>query len=585
MTPKHLLLLSLCVLAACGGGSKPEPTPTPDPTPAGCDATGLTVTLVSPPEPVTTRGTVQVSLSVSGQADTVEVLRDGVVLATLAAPYTYAWDTTSVLEGGHELQGRATCGTTRVTSAVQTVVVDRTPPALTGRTPGPDAEAAAGSAIRLDFSEPLLPSSVTASSVVLTVEGQRREATVALSADGRALTLTPAQPLLAPARAEVMLAEGLTDAVGNAVAPPAPWAFTVPRWLAAPGAVPPARAGESFASLPILQLDVAGQPVVAFRAASGPTASAVTRTARWTGSAWTPLLEAGGGEALAFGFAMGPEDRVMFAELRHPGDRSLDMEFHMPGKDPKTDFIFDCEDPVAAMGPGGTGAVACAYALSGVPPYSLFVETFGPGGPVELPEVPGLQAEEDQRRPGLALDGGGRPFVAFVNGSGGVQLALWTGARWLLIPNPFPTKGLVGELAVRTGVAGQLFVAWREVEGSESRVSLLRYGPGNLQPFPVPSDVALPPDGSPSVALAVDAENNPVLAWTEAGTPAKVRVARYDNVNGWVSLGEVSRPGADVLLGRGGLELDAQAQPVLATVVRAGGASEVQVWRLNVPAP
>ncbi|QSQ22544.1 Ig-like domain-containing protein [Pyxidicoccus parkwayensis] len=581
MTPKHLLTLSLCILAACGDSKpEPKPDPTPDPTP-GCDAASLSVKLLAPSGPVTTRGTVQVSLAVTGKVDTVEVLRDGLVLATVAAPYSYTWDTTSVLEGTHEVQGRATCGTTRVTSDVQTVMVDRTPPAVTGRTPSPDAEVAAGSGIRVDFSESVLPSTVTSDSLMLKVDGFRVDATMSLSTDGRALTLTPTKPLAAPARAEVTLAAGLTDAVGNLVVPPSPWTFTVPRWLAAPGAVPPVQAGERFASQPILQLDATGQPVVAFLSASGPSTSAVTRTARWTGSAWTPLLESGASEALALGFAMGPQGRIMFASLHHPSSQRLDVDFHTPGKEPATDFIFDCVEPVTAVGPLGTGAVACAYALSGVPPYSLVVETFGSGAGAEL-SVLGAGEAEDQRLPALALDAEDRPVVAYLDKQKAFAVARWSGTAWSFLGTRLQTQGLSGEPIVRIDSAKQPVLAWREVEGSTSRVRIHRFVGSSWSQVVSPSGVALPPANAPSLAMTLDGNGQPVLAWTEAGTPAKVRVSRFDGST-WTSLGDVSRAGADVLLGRGGLELDAQGRPVLGTVVRAGGVSDVQVWRLNVP--
>ncbi|MCY1019446.1 Ig-like domain-containing protein [Pyxidicoccus sp. MSG2] len=580
MTPKHLLPLSLFVLAACGGGSKPAPEPTPDPTPASCDATGLSVTLLSPTGPVTTRGVVPVALAISGQVDRVDLMRDGLVLATLTAPYTFEWDTASVAEGTYQLLGRATCGTTRVTSAIQPVVVDRTPPSLTERSPAPGAEVAAGGAIRLDFSEPLLPSSVTADSLALKVDGQHVEASVALSPDGRTLTLTPAQPLVAPASAEVTLTDALTDGVGNAVVPPAPWTFSVPRWLDAQGAVTLAAANERFAQPPILQLDTAGRPALVFRVASGPTGAYAARTSRWTGSAWTPLVDSGGSGSLAVAFAMGKEDRIMLSDLRDVGGWRLDLEYHTPRRTPASDFIFNCESPVAAVGPRGLGVVAAAYAISRVPPFVILVEGFGDNGQVEFPDLPGAHEDEDQRLPALAMDAEDRPVVAWLDERGAIAVARWKGTFWELLGTRLPTQGLSGEPTLRVDAQGRFVLAWREVEGSESRVRLHRFTTGDWSAMASPSGVAPPPAAAPSLAMDLDAEGNPVLAWTEAGSPAKVRVMRYSG-SGWTSLDEVSRAGVDVLVGRGGLELDGRGQPVLATAVRAAEVSDVRVWRVN----
>lgn len=591
MTPKHLLAVSLFVLAACGGGSTPAPTPeptpdpTPDPTPSGCDATGLSVTLLAPTGPVTTRGVVSVALAVSGQVDRVEVIRRGIELATLTPPYTFEWDTTSMPEGTYQVYGRATCGTTRVVSDSQPVVVDRTPPALTERSPAPDAEVPAGSALRLDFSEPLLPSSVTSGSVLLSVDGQRVEARVALSQEGRTLTVTPTQPLQAPARAEVTLAEGLTDLVGNAMVPPAPWTFTVPRWLAAHGVVTPERPDDRFAQPPILQFDAAGRPAVAFRVASNSTTSYYgTRTSRWTGSAWKPLAGGGAG-TLAVAFAMGKDDRILLSDLNDVGGWRLDIEFYTPEDTLVSDFIFHCDSPVAAMGPRGLGVVATAHALSRVPPYAILVEGIGDDGEVDFPWIPGAHEDEDQRLPAVAMDAEDRPVVAYLDERGAIAVVRWTGKAWQSLGARLPTRGFSGEATVRVDALGRVFVAWREVEGSDSRVRIHRFSTDAWSALPSPPDVALPPAGAPSLAMTLDGEGHPVLAWTEAGTSAKVRVVRHSDEAGWTALGEVSRAGADVLVGRGGLELDGQGQPVLATAVRAGDASDVQVWRVNRLAP
>ncbi len=582
MPPKNLPPLCLFLLIACSGGSGPSPAPTPPPPPpSGCDATGLAVTLAAPSEPVTTRGEVSVALTVSGQAEKVQLLRDGLVLAELPPPYTYAWDTTSVEDGTYSLQGRATCGAAQVRSAAQTVVVDHTPPSLMERSPAPGGEAATGSLVRVDFSEPLLPSSVTPDALTLLVDGQPVAATLGLSQDGRTLTLTPAQPLRPPARVEVTLAAGLTDAVGNALVPPAPWAFSVPRWLAAHGVVPAPGFYGPYAQLPLLQLDGAGRPAVAFRAANSPTGSHQLRSWRWTDREWTELEDVGGSQVLAVAFAMGAGDRVLLVDLLEVGGERLDIHYFTPSGTYLDDYIFYCLQPAAAMGPQGPGLVACVYPnVSDTPDYIAILGS-DDSGTVDIPSLESdLQDVKGLSLPALAVDAEGRPVVAALNGHGHLVVSRWNGRAWTQLGASLPTRGFSGEPTVRVDASGRPVVAWREADDGGSRVFVHRLVDGAWARVGPLTAVAAPPASAPSLAMELDGQGHPVLAWTEAGDSAKVQVWRASS-SGWTSLGAVSRAGADVLVGRDALVVDARGQPVLATVVRAGSRSDVQLWRPN----
>lgn len=95
-----------------------------------------------------------------------------------------------------------------------------------------------------------------------------------------------------------------------------------------------------------------------------------------------------------------------------------------------------------------------------------------------------------------------------------------------------------------------------------------------------PLTTLAPPATAPSFSMVLDAQGQPVVAWTEGSAPTKVQVRRWTG-SAWESLGEVSRASADVLLGRGGLALDGDGQPLLATVVRTASRSDVQLWRPN----
>jgi hypothetical protein len=92
---------------------------------------GFTVGLSSPAGMAYTNGTLNVQATVTGGTpDSLELLRDGNTLASLAAPYTYAWDTTALPEGGFSLGVRATNGGKIVQGEARTVFVDRTVPTV-----------------------------------------------------------------------------------------------------------------------------------------------------------------------------------------------------------------------------------------------------------------------------------------------------------------------------------------------------------------------------------------------------------------------------------------------------------------------
>jgi Bacterial Ig domain len=92
---------------------------------------GFTVGLSSPSGTAYTNGTLNVQATVSGGTpESLELLRNGTSLATLSAPYTYAWDTSALSEGGYSLGVRATNGGKFAQGEARTVFVDRTVPTV-----------------------------------------------------------------------------------------------------------------------------------------------------------------------------------------------------------------------------------------------------------------------------------------------------------------------------------------------------------------------------------------------------------------------------------------------------------------------
>src|SRR5215469_13426118 len=129
---------------------------------AGC-GDDLQVGWSEPTGDVLTNGPVRLRVVASGaRPDTVQFLSDGQPFVNVDPPYEYLWDTRSIPEGKHVVTARATRGGLTKTSDPRTVVVDRTPPEIVGRSPAPDSlEGSSVDPVMVTFSEDLDPSSLT----------------------------------------------------------------------------------------------------------------------------------------------------------------------------------------------------------------------------------------------------------------------------------------------------------------------------------------------------------------------------------------------------------------------------------------
>lgn len=284
--------------------------------PTGVEAINLTIPLnidpkapnpviTSPEAGVTTyvRDTLTIEASVSGgEPDAVELLVNGALLGAMSGSqdsgYTIDWDTTSRPEGSYQVSVRATRGDTVVPSVARTVIVDRTPPQITVRSPAPGADQVEAAAlVSATFDEALDPDSLFQSAdptVVLfaspTPDGPQIPVTLALSPDGRTLTITPATPLTGGSAYTVVI-EGLTDRAGNQMSQ-AQWSFSVPIWaLTSPdlrSTGPDGSFEGNVIGRPEIALASNGEPLVFWR--QGTSANLFTlRAARRIGGVWVPL--------------------------------------------------------------------------------------------------------------------------------------------------------------------------------------------------------------------------------------------------------------------------------------------------------
>ncbi|RKH48597.1 hypothetical protein D7Y23_19725 [Corallococcus sp. AB050B] len=249
--------------------------------------------VVPTPGKAYTRGPLLLQFTVEGgAAEQVEILKDTTVLVKpTGSPYSFIWDTTSEAEGSYQLSIRATRGGAAFISTPRTVIVDRTAPTVASFLPAKDAAyVGVHEAIQVTFSEPMNPNSVTESAVGLkTGTGAAIAKSVALSADGRTLTVTPMSALSAPSTVQVDLtaaASALTDLAGNAVASAPTWSFSVPTWLPLGGAVSAVGGATSTESV-VLKMDHDDRPVLAWAESDGSSKNIYV--SRWNGDAWLML--------------------------------------------------------------------------------------------------------------------------------------------------------------------------------------------------------------------------------------------------------------------------------------------------------
>ena len=87
------------------------------------------VNIMNPADGSTVSGTITIEAAASDDVgvDTVDFYIDGTLLVTIAAPYSYAWDTTSVADGSHTIEATATDTVGQTASDSIGVTVDNTP--------------------------------------------------------------------------------------------------------------------------------------------------------------------------------------------------------------------------------------------------------------------------------------------------------------------------------------------------------------------------------------------------------------------------------------------------------------------------
>jgi hypothetical protein len=571
---------SFCLLPGCGGGGGQGGGAGggggggPD---AGQES--LTVTLTSPESDVFTRGVVNLGAAVDGgMPDSVTLVVDSAVIATLIPPYQYTWDTTTVLEGRHEVRARATLGHQAFTSAPRVVTVDRTPPRVVSHTPtAGNTNVSIHDPITVEFSEPILPATITASSVGLAYEPFApipMEAT--LSADGMHLTITPRDPLTVGQELTGYLTADVTDLAGNPLQKD-DWGWSMPDWLRLGDPLHPVPDKDSLN--PVIAIDPDGNPVVAF--ASGDEVDVF----RLINGKWQPIggpltsrdtagtvlaLDSSGQPFVAFTDFDGLQNKVLVRRWTGSAWEAVGgTGFAVFSLDDSRNFAMSVDaldHPVLAFQDRGRVSV---QRWTGTVWQSL-------GGAFGNRAQPPL---------GLALDGSGEPVVVYSDTDGisyGVRVLEWDGAEWHLLTAPNAVSGSVpSEASLAVSRNGMPVVAFEEGDGMRFNVYVEQWAIAihHLEWQPVgPAINAVAQQSAVDPSLVLDANDNPVVAFVEFdGIADAVYVQRWNGTTSGL-VGSIHDPGG-IFIPR--LALDGSDRPVLAFDERDGSKSKVYVFRLN----
>lgn len=250
----------------------------------------LEVSLTQPSTAVYTNGSITIQAVVGGNPDSVELLKNDTVLVALNSPYNYTWNTSSEPEATYSLKVRVKRGTTQLESSSQNVVVDRTAPTLTSRTPSNNADNVfLADEISLTASEDLLPASVSSSTVFLK-KGSNIQTNIPVQVSlptPNKILLRPTQLPVLPETFQVQVSavsnNTVTDLAGNALQIPSA-VFTAPDWHFVGGT----RVGkDADLSDQAIALGSDAQPVVAYLEEAG--ANHNIRVKRFDGTLWQEL--------------------------------------------------------------------------------------------------------------------------------------------------------------------------------------------------------------------------------------------------------------------------------------------------------
>lgn len=559
----------------------------------------LTLTLVT--SRAITNSDVQIRATVTGAApDEVELLVDGVAVATLFPPYELRWNAQSLEEGPHELSARVTLGGRTFVSEARTLVVDRTKPRIVSRIPLTGARTVSvHQTIRATFSEPLDPSTVHAESVRVLSDAGIVVADVVLAPGGTALNIQPASLLPPDVTLRVTLDSSVVDLAGNAIqALPQDWEWTVPGYLPVGEPLSASPAERPVTWSPALQIDGTGQPVVAWLDGTALEPYDV-RVKRWNGSDWELLggvLEASTGNYThsfcSLAVDGGGRPIVAWDEISTSGAPSLRVRrwsgstWDAMGA-PVVPLLPQASVDTIVFRGNKQGQLALAFREVNQSAEQVAVWRWNGsgwgalGGALKVNPAWGISAVR------MAIDAAGNPTVAWseqtTSGNRAVYMRRWNGSTWEAIP--MPTQEQPGVLVVDD--LGAPVMDMPEWNGATRSARLWRWNGNSWMALGSPFSLYPGTTDSVGASLALDAQGrlSVLIAESEgAGMPSVYYVRRWIG-GAWEPVGSLYRnsPGLNPV-GPVLFAMDSAAQPVLAQAKHPEGDPDtrrVHVYRPN----
>jgi hypothetical protein len=457
------------------------------------------------------------------QPASVVIRANGLSVTTLSAPFQGPWDTTMTADGTYAVTAEATISGSTVVSDPVSVVIDRTRPMVVSVTPAlNDVGVSLAAPLKIVFSEPMLPSSVTPSAVSIISNAAAVPASASLSSDGATLTvaITDRSKLDLPAMLGAAVASTATDLAGNSLAVPYTWTWSVPAWITL----------DSLAADvdPVLAVGADLTPTVAYAVVEGGASpSSNLHVAHSNGTVWTQLgapsrvqnhgangysvaLDDKGQPTVAWSETGVTESSALFVHVASWDGAAWQTPY--PPLDALTANGTNAANPrvkLDAMNrpvvawrenhPDGTGAIFVAR-WSG----TVWDKSFGDIG------IPNSNTYD------LALDATGNPIVGYFDTSSfNVGVVTWSVDQWT--PSPTLASESASDLALASSGAPMIVA-----QGANFLVQKLIGGVwalAALTPVPVSATAV-----SPNLAATVD--GSPVVGWLDLNS-GKHGLARW----------------------------------------------------------
>jgi hypothetical protein len=530
MSFKPILLFVALASSLIACGETPKPT-------------APTVSISSPSIDVFTKGSVTFQVVVTGAPDSVDLLKDGTVLANLVAPYSYSWDTTAEPEKAYSITAKAKkAGTADVTSAAKQVTVDRTAPSLVSRVPANGAvNVFLAEEISATFSEPILASSVTNSSTQLKIGTNVVTSTATLDTAGTKLVL---KPTLLPALTATMTValNGLTDRAGNALVV-ANSSFNAPDWQS-PGGVQVLNSAASGISK--IAMDSSGKPVVAWAEAGN------INVKKWNGTSWDLLaITPGGVGSMALDSAGNPiiswnqyiccSSEYKYDTFVKKWDGAAWVQLGTALDIHANVILVEGNTTTSAIAIDSTDNPIVTWSeWDGTASYNIYTKRWNGVSWIQLGTS--LDANVDQKAilPAIAINSSGQPIVTWVESDGttdNVYVKRWNGNAWVQYGTTldFDLTNNVFYPAIAIDSNANPIVTWCEYNASSYNIYAKKWNGSSWTAL----GASLVYDStkiSYNSSIAIDSSNNPIVAWDESDNGFDVHVKKWNGSN-WTALG------------------------------------------------